>query len=506
MLTSVAAMYFAPGKFAINVVVWRNGGNSTVDNSCVDSVAMQINTVLDDMAFFKARAALKLGLMPADCTEWSRSRPRRPYAELCPPVDAAAEPSTRCGLTTWTDRIRVFTRYGVLLDNLYAVKDADALFVVPPGDHFMWPAEFVGHKFVVPGVTLPDGSPVTLETLSLSPRVFLIDKFVVDSECEAIIDAAKPLLGESRGFQKGGSVKIEARNSEQAWLSCVDGAGQDVAQRAFVCDIDQRIASLTRIPLMHVQKHSDALQVVHYDPGQHYHAHHDQFDPTLHSTTPGLREGYNRMLTLLWYLNEPDGGGETVFPLTGENKFESERHVDMSSCARGLKVRPRKGAALLWYNVLALGNGHETRLDRSSLHGGCDVTKGEKWASNKWIYNRKWGARDLIDTEMEGQGRTVPVTPPPTYPSEADDDKRASGELKLTFANALDEPARLFWVGSAGPVDMGEVGAHQTRKFNTYAGHKWAAKRGDELMGEWTVSEDDVTATIEDAKKLKTEL
>ena len=134
------------------------------------------------------------------------------------------------------------------------------------------------------------------------------------------------------------------------------------------------------------------------------------------------------------------------------------------------------------------------------------MTKGEKWASNKWIYNRKWGARELVDTEMEGQSRKVAVSPPPQYPTEIDSmpTKRAQGELTLTFANALAQSAQLFWVGASGLVDMGEIGARQTRKFTTYAGHKWAAKRGDQLLGEWTVSESDMTAKIEE--ELKTEL
>jgi hypothetical protein len=498
------------GAFERHITVFRNGGNNSACEHV--SVRLRINTVTDDFAFFKARAGLKLTYIPQDCTPWSRTRLRRPASELCPPLFEDAEPAAQCAYTTYTDRLRVFTREGVLLRDLYFVKDGDALFVVPPGDHFFWPGEFVGRKIVVPGVKLPDGSPVTLETLSLRPPIYFIERFVTDDESSKIIAAASPLLHESRAFEKGSSVKIEARNSEQAWLSCFEKPGEEVANHSFVCDIDQRIADVTRIPLVHVQQHSDALQVVHYSPEQHYHSHHDFFDATLHPTTPGLREGYNRMITFLWYLNDVEAGGETIFPLTGDNKYERESDVDMSSCARGLKVKPRKGAALLWYNLHALGNSHEGRVDRASLHGGCDVSVGEKWASNKWIYNRKWSARDLVDTELEGSsGTRVPMPPPPLYPSSDDaatgERARRAGEVTVRFKNALAAPVELFWNGQAELVPMGEMSAKGARVFTSYAGHAWTAKSGGVVVGEFKVAAaGDTVDFLVGAADLKTEL
>jgi hypothetical protein len=192
------------------------------------------------------------------------------------------------------------------------------------------------------------------------------------------------------------------------------------------------------------------------------------------------------MITLLWYLNDVPAGGETVFPLTGPNKYESESDVLMSSCERGLKVRPRKGAALLWYNLLPLGNGHEARPDRMSLHGGCDVLEGEKWASNKWIYNRRWNDRQLIDSEMQGMARVVDVPATPRYPPIEDAPKRTGkaaedGSMSVAFKNALDEPIMLYWVGGNGLVEMGRISPERERSFNSFVGHRFAAKRESKL-------------------------
>mmetsp|Transcript_125634 Transcript_125634/g.401781 ORF Transcript_125634/g.401781 Transcript_125634/m.401781 type:complete len:178 (-) Transcript_125634:23-556(-) len=53
----------------------------------------------------------------------------------------------------------------------------------------------------------------------------------------------------------------------------------------------------------------------------------------------------------------------------------------MKSCDGGLKVPPRKGSVILWYNFHASGRG-----DRNSLHAGCPVGSNlTKWSANKWV-------------------------------------------------------------------------------------------------------------------------
>ena len=46
-----------------------------------------------------------------------------------------------------------------------------------------------------------------------------------------------------------------------------------------------------------------------------------------------------------------------------------------------LSVKPRKGDALLFFNL------HPDAIpDPLSLHGGCPVIEGEKWSATKWIH------------------------------------------------------------------------------------------------------------------------
>lgn len=50
-----------------------------------------------------------------------------------------------------------------------------------------------------------------------------------------------------------------------------------------------------------------------------------------------------------------------------------------------LVVKARKGTAVAWYNHLVDYKGWLGALDEWSLHGGCEVRKGEKWIMNLWL-------------------------------------------------------------------------------------------------------------------------
>lgn len=84
---------------------------------------------------------------------------------------------------------RVFDRYGYEIKALGALHDEQLLFAVPPNRHFVWPAFEIGHRVAVPGVTssLP-GHPIFLETLSDSPRVFLVENFLSAEDADEVIE------------------------------------------------------------------------------------------------------------------------------------------------------------------------------------------------------------------------------------------------------------------------------------------------------------------------------
>lgn len=46
-----------------------------------------------------------------------------------------------------------------------------------------------------------------------------------------------------------------------------------------------------------------------------------------------------------------------------------------------LKVPPKKGSAVFWWNLSTSGDG-----EYLTRHSGCPVLLGSKWVANKWIH------------------------------------------------------------------------------------------------------------------------
>ena len=145
-------------------------------------------------------------------------------------------------------------------------------------------------------------------------------------------------------------VKDGYRTSQTAWLSF----GMDPT----LASIQNRTAHLLGLPLSDFIPLAEDLQVVHYGEGEQFGVHHD--------SSAGFQR---RDLTLLIYLNDVEAGGQTVFPEASE------------AGAGGLSVSPRKGTAVLFYNLLE----GTTSPDPLAVHQALPVATGEKYACNFWV-------------------------------------------------------------------------------------------------------------------------
>uniref|UniRef100_A0A8C7YXD1 Transmembrane prolyl 4-hydroxylase n=1 Tax=Oryzias sinensis TaxID=183150 RepID=A0A8C7YXD1_9TELE len=226
-------------------------------------------------------------------------------------------------------------------------------------------------------------------------------------------------------LQRGVKRSQLVRNSRHTWLYQGQGAHQ-VLQ-----DIKERVTRLTHLPPTLVDL-SEPLQVVHYEEGGHYHAHRDSgpvYPETacthtlLAANTSTPFETSCRYITVLFYLNTVEGGGETAFPVADNRTYDEmsliQNDVDLLDTRRNcdksnLRVRPTKGTAVFWYNYLSDGKGWVGEQDEYSLHGGCVVTHGTKWVANKWInvdpdYQRQARYQQLVSQLPQDESDEAPA-------------------------------------------------------------------------------------------------
>ncbi|XP_057291010.1 transmembrane prolyl 4-hydroxylase-like [Hydractinia symbiolongicarpus] len=195
--------------------------------------------------------------------------------------------------------------------------------------------------------------------------------------------------------------KFKQRFSDQVWLPMAE------EYDPVLSSIRERFGKLFHIPYK-ILLGSEHLQVVRYQPFGHYHAHHDSETekavnkPCCHHTNSKTIQQYAkcrlcRFMTIMIYLREPEDGGETAFPAADNITYSDASFrrrgnpgVDLFNLSEhcydsNLVVKARKGTAVAWYNHLVDYKGWLGALDEWSLHGGCEVRKGEKWIMNLWL-------------------------------------------------------------------------------------------------------------------------
>jgi prolyl 4-hydroxylase len=196
----------------------------------------------------------------------------------------------------------------------------------------------------------------TLFSMS-SPDIQLFENVLSPQECDDLVALARHKLQRSTtvNTQNGSTEIIGDRTSSGTYFQ--------LCENEAIARIDERLAALTGHPVAH----GEGLQVIQYTPGGEYKAHFDFFPPEDPGSTVHLKQGGQRVCTVVMYLNEVQAGGETHFPKLN------------------LMIHPQKGAALKF----SYGVGG-SQFDARTLHAGMPVVEGVKWIASKWIRERPY--------------------------------------------------------------------------------------------------------------------
>jgi prolyl 4-hydroxylase len=129
-----------------------------------------------------------------------------------------------------------------------------------------------------------------------------------------------------------------------------------------------------------------------------------------------------------------------------------------------MAIKPHKAQAVLFYSQFPDGN-----VDRLSIHGGCPVLVGTKWAANLWVWN---GPRNGYPQRKRGQVGAEGVSEP-----------HSPVAVKATFQSEVDAGVHLYWQDQ----DWGPMVPNSPIKVNTFEGHEWSLRLHDEVFASWTV-------------------
>ncbi|KAK9909008.1 hypothetical protein WJX75_005993 [Coccomyxa subellipsoidea] len=141
-------------------------------------------------------------------------------------------------------------------------------------------------------------------------------------------------------------------------------------QEPCVIDYAEKVLNLLQMPAVRGDGLSltEAIQIARYKEGQFYDAHFDNKS----------EDCWRRAATLITYLSDLEEGGATFFP--HGSSFAALHENGRPDCAPGLRIKPRRGCAIMFWSRREDGT-----EDQASLHAAEKVLKGEKWICSRWF-------------------------------------------------------------------------------------------------------------------------
>jgi len=220
-----------------------------------------------------------------------------------------------------------------------------------------------------------------------NPAVYVIENFLTESELEHL-DQLQQAPG-NKGKNSGSFSRSYTQDLEGSRVVSSHRTSAFVYLKKFgdpkVRAIERRAADLVGLPTENVEP----LQVVRYKEGQYFGLHHDCGELLDDGIVIGSESGAgSRLVTFFVYLNTVDvkNGGTTFFP-----KLRS---------GKGLHVRPQRGSAVLWSNLLEDGE-----VDPRVIHEALPTKNGQrKFGMNIWI-----SPFSMLDYSLSKSGLVLPT-------------------------------------------------------------------------------------------------
>uniref|UniRef100_A0A7S3YI44 Fe2OG dioxygenase domain-containing protein n=1 Tax=Lotharella globosa TaxID=91324 RepID=A0A7S3YI44_9EUKA len=361
---------------------------------------------------------------------------------------------------------KLYKDSGDKISSIDEFENDGKVYVVPNELHFMWPTVELNHTVVLTDIPTTNNLPVKLRTLNHSPKVFEIENLLTPEEAEALREAAMHVEHAGNKFQRsttGHTGNVDPfRTSDNAFVHSESPIAVNLTKRAFQV-----------LRMEYDSELGDGIQVLRYNASGGYRWHTDWFPETTvygrnHDVTRG---GANRFATVFFYLSDVGLGGQTGFPEAEGDTSELESSLEkaremfkprsweleaVEKCFGKFSVKPFKARAILFYSLHPNGKG-----DPMSMHTGCPVLEGQKWAANLWIWNKR-----------------------------RDPERGERKKIEATFINTMDEPCLVSWVTNPRHV-QGRIDPGKQMHMSTYDSDSFVFRDLDrvKVLAKWTAYE-----------------
>ena len=182
--------------------------------------------------------------------------------------------------------------------------------------------------------------------------LFVVHGFLARRECKRLVRTVDKRIGPSQLFR--GTEVDGFRTSSTHYFNRDDPETLELERRIDgLLGLDHRFAEVT--------------QGQRYLAGQQFKHHFDFFSLDQPHWQQERRRGGQRSWTAMVYLNQPEAGGATDFPMLG------------------LSVAPRLGTLLAWNNM-----DREGKPNAHTLHAGTPVEAGSKYIVTQWYRQDEW--------------------------------------------------------------------------------------------------------------------
>ncbi|RLN99079.1 hypothetical protein DYB28_002375 [Aphanomyces astaci] len=321
--------------------------------------------------------------------------------------------------------IRLYNQQGHIIQDAADVRASGGiLHVLLEFQVWVWPGIAVGHTTTIQcdhPVSECEHPPITLTTLSLSPKVFGVSGFVSQDDADAILSQGQPHLDRSRIDDKGVRAAKLARLPSPSFAERTQLVRYAPGEYRWVRNTKETIASLSQAAPELIQPYGDLypkfntafetkvltlLRVRIATGGVTNVLSNDwlawldenngrrnvllqswelqvQFAPVTGYTLPLYVPHIppQRFATLFVYVNSVDAGGETSFPFATSS--HAVNRSTMAECNQGLAVPPVALQAALFYVQTPT-----MEVDEMASHGGCPP-RGDnvKWGANQFMWN-----------------------------------------------------------------------------------------------------------------------